>query len=88
MDIIIQIIGWIGALLLLIAFCINIYFNISPKSTQYLTLNLTGSLLLIINALDNKAYPFVLVNVIWMIFSLYKLKCKAYEKKKNIKGSQ
>lgn len=73
MNLTILIIGWIGALLLLIAFYVNIYFNISPRSTRYLILNFTGSLLLTINALDSRAYPFVLVNVTWMLFSFYKL---------------
>lgn len=87
MDVIIQIIGWAGAMLLLIAFYINIYYNISPKSKQYLILNLSGSLLLTINAIDNDAYPFVLVNLTWMVFSVYKLSGRTNKKNKNEKGS-
>jgi hypothetical protein len=80
MNLIIQIVGWLGALLLLSAFYINVYLNVSATSNKYLILNFTGSLLLTVNALDNKAYPFVLVNVTWMVFSFYKLSRRQKQK--------
>ncbi len=80
MNNIVEIIGWIGSVLLLMGFCINIFKNISTNSLLYLLLNFVGSLFLTINAYINKAYPFILVNTFWMIFSLFKIITKNYSK--------
>ena len=71
-----DLIGWLGAIILLVGFWINIFKKISNNSLIYLIINFIGSLLLIINAYINDAYPFILVNTFWMIFSLYKILTK------------
>ncbi|MEQ8470819.1 MAG: hypothetical protein RIC35_06515 [Marinoscillum sp.] len=66
-------IGWLGAGALLIGFVLNIFQKIAASSVTYLLLNLMGSLLLLYNAYMNAAYPFVVVNAFWVVFSGYKL---------------
>lgn len=68
-----ELIGWLGAGLLLLGFALNLFQKISANDTSYLLLNLVGSLLLLYNAWENGAYPFVAVNFVWVVFSAFKL---------------
>ncbi|MFY0608362.1 MAG: hypothetical protein JXR10_16710 [Cyclobacteriaceae bacterium] len=68
-----ELIGWAGAASLLIGFVLNIFNQITATSVIYLLLNLVGSVLLLYNAWENEAYPFVVVNLIWSLFSIFKL---------------
>lgn len=68
-----EIIGWLGAGSLLLGFALNISQRITAHAPFYLMLNLVGSLLLLYNAYENSAYPFVAVNFVWVVFSGVKL---------------
>ena len=72
MDIL-EFIGWMGAGLLLLGFALNLFQKIGANSSLYLLLNLFGSLLLLYNAYQNGAFPFVVVNFVWVVFSGFKL---------------
>ena len=72
MDIL-DLIGWLGAGSLLLGFVLNVFQKITADSRSYLLLNLIGSLLLLYNAYQNAAYPFVAVNFVWVVFSAIKL---------------
>ena len=65
--------GWLGAGLLLLGFALNIFQKITADSTIYLLLNMFGSMLLLYNAWQNGAFPFVAVNFVWVVFSIVKL---------------
>ena len=71
--ILLELIGWLGAGLLLLGFGLNLFRKIDANSPLYLWLNLVGSLLLLYNAYQNGAFPFVTVNLVWVVFSGYKL---------------
>lgn len=68
-----ELIGWLGAGLLLLGFALNIFQKIKADSNIYLLLNLIGSTLLLYNAYMNGAFPFVAVNFVWVVFSSVKL---------------
>ena len=70
---ILELIGWTGAGLLLLGFALNIFQKITATSKTYLLLNLIGSALLLYNAWENGAFPFVAVNFVWVVFSAVKL---------------
>ena len=70
---ILEAIGWMGAGSLLVGFVLNIFQKISAGSYAYLLLNLIGSTLLLYNAYQNGAYPFVVVNLFWVVFSALKI---------------
>jgi len=72
MDIL-ELIGWLGAGSLLLGFALNLFQKITANSVSYLLMNLIGSLLLLYNAYMNGAFPFVAVNLVWVIFSGLKL---------------
>jgi len=76
MYILIEILGWIGALAVIVAFLLNSIKKLRSESPTYLLLNLTGGLLLVINTLYKAAYPSAFVNVVWVIIALYALLTK------------
>lgn len=72
MDIV-ELCGWIGAIMLLVAYSTNLLGNVRNDSPIFLIINIVGSGLLIINAYVNKAYPFIVVNGFWFLVSFYQL---------------
>jgi hypothetical protein len=68
-----EVIGWIAVVSLLLAFYLNISGKATPDSLSYLILNFIGSLLFVINAWHYDSYQFVLMNCVWLGFSVYKL---------------
>jgi hypothetical protein len=69
-ELIIETIGWAGGALVVVA-----YFMISSGKAQgnsygFQTLNLVGSIFLIINTWYKGAYPSTAVNVIWVGIAL------------------
>jgi membrane-bound ClpP family serine protease len=69
----VDICGWVGAVVLLLGFGLSMRKIIGPQSFAYVILNLTGSILLIINAFMIEAYPFLIVNIFWALISTHQL---------------
>ena len=69
-NIIVDITGWIGGLLLVIAYYLNSKNKINAQSFSYQFLNVLGSLFLIVNTVFYGAYPSALVNVIWIFIGI------------------
>lgn len=72
MDII-ELCGWLGAIMLLIAYSANLLDKLKNDSILFLTTNILGAGLLVLNAYVNEAYPFVIVNLFWFLVSLVQL---------------
>lgn len=68
---VIDLIGWIGAALLLIAYFLLIHKDLTSRSKMYQWMNIIGSLMLGINTFILKAYPSFLTNIIWFFIGLY-----------------
>jgi len=58
-------IGWVGAILLLVAYAMISSKKLEADSTAYQLLNIIGSLLLVANTIFCRAFPSSFVNVIW-----------------------
>lgn len=71
MELFYTIAGWVGAFGLLIAFCLSSLGKMDSQGTPYHLINLTCSLLLIVNATANAAYPFIVINSFWSMMSAY-----------------
>ena len=71
---VIDILGWIGAIALLVAFALISAKKVEGDSTGYQLLNLVGSILLILNTLYYGAYPSSLLNLFWIGVALYALR--------------
>jgi len=75
--------GWIGAALLLIAYALVSTRRLVGDSTIYQLLNVSGSVLLIINSFFYGAYPSVGINIAWIAIALSALLWKQYCGRKN-----
>jgi membrane-bound ClpP family serine protease len=72
----IEIIGWIGATMLLVAYYLIQNKKVDNDSQVYIMLNVLGAFFLMINAWSHKAYPSTITNFIWLIIgsvSVYKI---------------
>lgn len=68
---IIDILGWAGAALVLLAYGLLSLRRVTGEDLSYHLLNLGGSICLAIYALYYKAHASVLVNVIWLGIALW-----------------
>lgn len=66
----VEIIGWIGSVLIVGAFALNALNKISSTSINYQLANLFGGICFILNTLEHKAYPSVFVNVVWVVIAI------------------
>ena len=79
----IDVAGWIGGTLLLIAYALVSTRRLAGDSTIYQLLNVVGSVLLIINSFFYGAYPSVGINIAWIAIALSALLWKQYCGRKN-----
>jgi len=66
MKILMDICGWIGSALILIAYFMISNHRVNSKSYVYQWLNSIGSILLICNTLYYRTYPVATLNLIWL----------------------
>ena len=66
----IEILGWLGSVMVILAYALNINKKLDSDSLLYYFLNITGSSLLIINTLYHHAIPSMMVNVVWVLIAI------------------
>lgn len=71
MELIVDILGWLGSILVLLAFGLNIYKKITSDSITYLVLNFVGGIFLIIYSYYYHAYANAFINLVWTIVSIF-----------------
>ena len=70
MGITIDILGWLGALILVAAYVLVSYGSASGRSSIYQILNVIGSVLLVVNTAWHHAWPSSAVNVLWVAIGI------------------
>jgi len=70
----IDVIGWIGAAVLIYAYWLVSTQRAPGDSRTYQVLNLVGAILVLANSLWNGAYPSVGVNAVWIAIGLHALR--------------
>ena len=70
-DLIIEIVGWIGMFLVLLAYFLITNKKLDRESRLYHGMNLIGALLVGLNAIINEAYPSSVLNIVWAFIALY-----------------
>jgi hypothetical protein len=70
-DAVIDILGWLGAAAVLLAYLLVSAKRVTADRTSYQLLNLVGSLFLIVNTMHYRAYPSAFVNVVWLGIAAY-----------------
>jgi hypothetical protein len=71
MNLLSDIVGWIGAACLVGAYALVSTKMLEGDSMAYQLLNLLGGVLVIVNSLHYGAYPSVGVNVVWIGIALF-----------------
>jgi len=67
---IIEIIGWLGSLMVICAYAMNIFKKLSSDSITYYLLNILGSGFLIVNTIYHHAWPSAAINIIWIVVGI------------------
>ncbi len=71
MEVFLNVLGWIGAFLLLLAYALVSFKKLRADSQTYQWLNITASILLLINTIYYGAYPSSFVNAAWTIIAFF-----------------
>lgn len=69
-KVLVDLLGWTGALLLLGAYGCVSFKKLRPESLAYQLINGLGSCCLVVNTVFYHAYPSAFVNVIWIAIAL------------------
>ncbi len=70
MQLLIDVLGWIGSIEVIAAYGLNSYQKIKSDSVLFQVLNLTGGVFLIINTVYYGAYPSTFINVVWVLIAI------------------
>jgi hypothetical protein len=70
LKILVEVIGWIGAVEVIIAYALNSNGRLKSDSIVFQALNLTGAIFLIWNTWYNEAYPSMVINIIWTAIAI------------------
>ena len=73
MAIAIEVVGWAGALAVLVAYGLVSAERVTSRSWTYQLLNIGGAIGLVINSSWNGAIPSAVVNLIWIGIGAYAL---------------
>ena len=69
----IDIIGWIGSVMVVLAYGLNITGKLSSDAMSYYLLNIAGSAMLIVNTIYHNALPSAAINVVWIVIAVIAL---------------
>jgi hypothetical protein len=72
-KVLIELTGWTGALLILIAYVLLTLQRLTSASAGYRWLNIIGSAGLVINSVWNSAFPSAFLNIVWLGITLLSL---------------
>lgn len=72
-EILIETVGWIGSLLILGAYYLNMRHKILATSPLYIWGNLIGGFCFIINTYYHHAFPSMALNVVWVLIAVISL---------------
>lgn len=70
MEMLIEILGWIGSFEVIIAYGLNSYQRLRSDSFLFYFLNITGGLMLIIYSMYKGAFANTFINVVWVIIAI------------------
>jgi hypothetical protein len=73
MTVLVAVAGWVGAVLVLVAYVLLSTRRIDGHSTTYHVMNLLGAACIAANSGWNGAIPSAVVNVIWIGIAIYAL---------------
>lgn len=75
-EVLVEIVGWIGALLILAGYALLTSGKVTAKSPLYQWLNVFGAVGFIVNGIANHALPSAGLNIVWLgigVFALWRI---------------
>lgn len=76
MDVLIEIMGWIGSVLIVGSYALNITGRLEATHKLYVLANILGGLFFVVNTYFHQAYPSMFVNIVWVIIAIVMLSKK------------
>jgi hypothetical protein len=79
LQLLIDIFGWTGSVMVIVAYGLNSYQKLASNSMAFLLLNLFGGIFLIVYSAYYAAFANTFINVVWVIIAipaLFKLMTK------------
>jgi len=76
MRIIIEVLGWIGSVLIVGSYALNITGKLPASNKLYVIANIMGGLFFVVNTYYHQAYPSMFVNIIWVMIAIVMLSKK------------
>ena len=70
MKLLIDILGWVGAVAVLVAYGLNSYQKLRSDSIIFYLLNIVGGIILIIYTVYKEAFANTFINVVWVIVAI------------------
>lgn len=70
MELLVNIIGWAGSLMVVITYGLNSYQKLKSDSLVYYVLNIIGGGLLIVYSIYKTAYANTFINVVWVLIAI------------------
>lgn len=65
-DLLIEIVGWAGALLILAGYALLTSGRVTAQSPLYQWINVVGAAGFVVSGLANRVYPVAGLNIVWM----------------------
>ena len=82
----VEILGWIGSVLIVGSYALNITGRLAATSKPYVLANIIGGLFFVVNTYFHQAYPSMFVNIVWVIIAIVMLSKKDKNKEANSKS--
>ncbi|MEY3188840.1 MAG: hypothetical protein RLZZ431_1184 [Bacteroidota bacterium] len=76
MNTLVEILGWIGSVLIVGSYALNITGRLAATSKRYVLANIMGGLFFVVNTYFHQAYPSMFVNIVWVIIAIVMLNKK------------
>jgi hypothetical protein len=76
MNILVEIMGWIGSVLIVGSYALNITGRLEATHKLYVLANILGGLFFVVNTYFHQAYPSMFVNIVWVIIAIVMLNKK------------
>jgi hypothetical protein len=81
-ETVVEIIGWAGSIIVLIAYALNSYKKLKSDSVPFQVMNLIGGISLIVYSVYKDAFANTFINIAWVLIAIVTI-TKVLIKKKN-----
>ena len=76
MNTLVEILGWMGSVLIVGSYALNITGRLEATHKLYVLANILGGLFFVVNTYFHQAYPSMFVNIVWVIIAIVMLNKK------------